>query len=102
MVYNICSLYFLAGYRTGGLCHSKWEVVCFNVEDWERLAESLDGEESLAEEALRRLITDNFLPNLPKIVEDMVGYVLCAMKGFFMKRSYFIPKNECLILKAKP
>ena len=51
---------------------NRWEVVCYDVKDWKRLASKLKGSGSKREAALRRLIIDNFLPNLPKIVEDMV------------------------------
>jgi len=62
------------GLGFGATGRNKWEVVCYNVEDWEKLAKTLGEGDSLAEEALCRLIIDNFLPNLPKIVDDMVQY----------------------------
>lgn len=67
---------FFLGFSSRFPAHSKWEVVCYTVKDWENLAESLSGGEYLGELALRRLIMDNFLPNLPKIVEDMVRKVI--------------------------
>ncbi|XP_078491492.1 uncharacterized protein LOC100179806 isoform X3 [Ciona intestinalis] len=53
------------------LSESKWEVVCYNVNDWKQLAKKMVDGISEKEEALHQLITENFLPNLPKIVEDM-------------------------------
>nr|CAB3229620.1 uncharacterized protein KIAA1211 homolog [Phallusia mammillata] len=61
----------LTGFPHNGLSDNLWEVVCYNVHDWNKLSNKLENGSSRREESLRQLIVDNFLPNLPKIVEDM-------------------------------
>ncbi|XP_076818134.1 uncharacterized protein LOC143463516 isoform X2 [Clavelina lepadiformis] len=80
----------------GRLARSKWEVVCYNVNDWKKLARKLGKGESRREEVLRRLITDNFLPNLPKIVEDMEQQRLAKEQMELLPR-----RSSCRILAKK-
>jgi len=70
----------------GSLSESKWEVACYNIDDWRTLAASLDRAVS-CEESLRLLVVENFLPNLPKIVEDMVSVVV---RSPFVLRSFLL------------
>ena len=77
----VCFTYFLSlsDFPDKHMPSSKWEVVCYNVADWKKLAQRLSGSQSRREEVLHQLITENFLPNLPKIVEDMVGSIFIRM-----------------------
>lgn len=64
-------LFFLPGLGIRLGCN--WSVACYSVSDWKKTAHAMKGTDSRRERALVQLITENFLPNLPKIVEDMVS-----------------------------
>jgi len=84
----------------GSLSESKWEVACYNIDDWRTLAASLDRAVS-CEESLRLLVVENFLPNLPKIVEDMVSVVVRSPFVLVVRLFFIRSLSSSFVLQCK-
>lgn len=48
----------------------KWQVVCFTESDWERLALKTEDSENRDVQALHQVITEDFLPEIPRLFEE--------------------------------
>jgi len=55
-----------------------WHVVCCTLDDWINLAEWYKESPVRCERALSKVITDDFLPVLPEIIEARVSYFSCC------------------------
>lgn len=47
-----------------------WQVVCFTEDDWNRLTEKFKNSSSKVEKELYRSLSENFLPELPKLFAE--------------------------------
>lgn len=48
----------------------KWQVVCFTESDWERLALKTEDSDNRDVQALHQVITEDFLPEIPRLFEE--------------------------------
>ncbi|XP_050523733.1 bromodomain-containing protein 4-like isoform X2 [Daktulosphaira vitifoliae] len=48
----------------------KWQVICFTESDWERLALKTEDSENRDVRALHQVITEDFLPEIPRLFEE--------------------------------
>ncbi|XP_046579160.1 cat eye syndrome critical region protein 2 homolog [Haliotis rubra] len=48
----------------------RWHLVCQSLEDWEELAENFKESKVRCEKSLYRTITEDFLPEIPRIMEE--------------------------------
>lgn len=47
-----------------------WQVVCFTEDDWTHLTEKFKGSLSKVEKELYRSLSENFLPEIPKLFQE--------------------------------
>lgn len=47
-----------------------WQVICFTQEDWFQLAKKFKKSSSKAEKQLYKTLTENFLPELPRLFQE--------------------------------
>lgn len=50
--------------------NSVWQVICFTEEDWFHLAKKFKKSTSKAERQLYKTLTENFLPELPRLFKE--------------------------------
>ena len=57
---------------------NRWHLVCQTLEDWEALAESFKESKVRCEKTMYRTITEDFLPEIPRILEEKVGFMFSS------------------------
>ena len=60
-------------FRTVSKPFTKWRLVCSTVKDWENLAAKFKDSKVRSEKMMYRVLTQDFLPDLPDMVADAVS-----------------------------
>lgn len=47
-----------------------WQVICFTEQDWQNLAKKFKTSKSRKESALYKILTEDFLPNIPALFKE--------------------------------
>lgn len=56
---------------------SRWHLVCQTTEDWENLAMKFKGSRTKCERELYKTLIEDFVPEIPKMIEAKVRFHCC-------------------------
>lgn len=54
-----------SGKKAASQANRVWQVICFTEQDWQSLANKFKDSKSRKESALYKILTEDFLPNIP-------------------------------------